>query len=134
MTLKYAEAESTGGSWKLPHNDVWNIPSKDVGGDVHLETTYSDGPFHTITKLSGLVISCEFYDRCPTRSRKHRVYGHRSLTNLRESGYQMEGQVSLGGKKYSAFTSSQLFEREDGSLVDVGVIFVRMSDPVNKKE
>ena len=47
---------------------------------------------------------------------------------------QMEGQVSLGGKKYSAFTSSQLFEREDGSLVDVGVIFVRMSDPVNKKE
>ena len=37
MTLKYAEAESTGGSWKLPHNDVWNMP--DDVDDVHLKTT-----------------------------------------------------------------------------------------------
>ena len=132
MTVKYAEATDVGGAWTLPKNDIWNIP--DDVNTVEFDVEYTRMPFRTISKVRGLVTSCEFVGRCPIISGKHRVYGVRTLTDLREGGYQLEGRVSLGGKKYSAFTSSQLFEREDGSLVSVSVIFVRMNDPENKEK
>jgi len=52
------------------------------------------------------------------------VFGIRTLTNVRQGGYELEGRVSIGGKKYTAFTSSQLFE-VDGKLIDVAVIQAR---------
>jgi hypothetical protein len=54
------------------------------------------------------------------------VYGIRTLTNVRQDGYELEGRVSIGGKKYSAFTSSQLFELPDGRLIDVATIHARI--------
>ena len=56
---------------------------------------------------------------------KETAYGLRTLTDVRQSGHQLEGRVSINGKRYSAFTSSQLFEI-DGKLVDVATIQVRM--------
>ena len=53
------------------------------------------------------------------------VYGQRTLTNVRQGGYELEGYVSIRGKKYTAFTSSQLFEIE-GKLIDVAIIHVRI--------
>jgi UDP-N-acetylmuramyl pentapeptide synthase len=53
------------------------------------------------------------------------VYGNRTMTNVRQSGYCLEGYVSIGGKKYSAFTSSELFE-VDGKLINVAVIHARV--------
>jgi hypothetical protein len=52
-----------------------------------------------------------------------KVYGVRSLSRPRESGYRMEGRVSVGGESRRAFTSSQLF-LVDGRLVDVGILYV----------
>jgi hypothetical protein len=52
----------------------------------------------------------------------------RTLTNLRESGHQLEGQVSLGGRRFRGFTSSVLFELPDGKLIDVAVIFACVRD------
>lgn len=51
------------------------------------------------------------------------VYGFRSMTSCRQEGYELEGRVSVNGKKYRAFTSSQLFDVE-GKLVDVAIIQV----------
>lgn len=49
-------------------------------------------------------------------------YGLRTLSRPRESGHCLEGRVSVNGKSVRGFTSSQLFELEDGSLVDVATI------------
>jgi hypothetical protein len=54
------------------------------------------------------------------------VYGPRTMHNLRESGYHLEGQVSIGGRKYSAFTSSQLFQLPDGRLLETATIHARI--------
>jgi len=53
------------------------------------------------------------------------VYGMRTMTNLRQSGYELEGYVSINGEKYTCFTSSQLFE-VNGKLIDVAVIHARV--------
>ena len=57
-----------------------------------------------------------------------RFWPARTMHAPRQSGYELEGRVSLGGKKISAFTSSQLFELPDGRLVDCATIFVRLRD------
>jgi hypothetical protein len=43
------------------------------------------------------------------------VYGDRRLLDARQSGYDLEGRVSIGGKKYRAFTSDKTFVSTDAS-------------------
>ena len=50
------------------------------------------------------------------------VYGMRILISPRESGYALQGFVSVNGRKVRGFTSSQLFELPDGKLVTVATI------------
>ena len=57
-----------------------------------------------------------------------RFWPVRTISNPRESGYCLEGRVSLGGKNVSAFTSDTLFELPDGRLVAAATIFVRLRD------
>ena len=52
------------------------------------------------------------------------IFGVGTLSKPKQSGYQLEGRVSLNGKKYRGFTSSQLFELPDGHLVAIATIFV----------
>lgn len=54
-------------------------------------------------------------------------YPVRTLTDTRESGYAMDGRVSLNGRKHSAFTSDVLFQLPDGLLISAAVIFARES-------
>jgi hypothetical protein len=62
-----------------------------------------------------------FFDGCLESS----FYGIRTMSNIRQSGYELEGYVSINGKKYSCFTSSQLFE-VNGKLIDVAIIHARV--------
>lgn len=66
------------------------------------------------------------------------AHGVRVMTGVKQSGYALEGWVSIAGKNYSAFTSSQLFKvsRPDGSLklVSIAVIVPRIPDSVEKAE
>jgi hypothetical protein len=57
-----------------------------------------------------------------------RFWPARTMSAPVQSGHELEGRVSLGGKKISAFTSSQLFELPDGRLIDCATIFVRLRD------
>ena len=84
---------------------------------LNIET---QGPWSVIVRCSGLCMSTDF------ETGEHIIYGRRTLTNIRQSGYELEGWVSIGGKKYSAFTSSHLFELENGHLISVGIIFPRV--------
>ena len=52
------------------------------------------------------------------------VYGFRTLSNVRQSGYELEGRVSVNGKSYRGFTSSQLFTLPNGKLINVATIHV----------
>jgi len=107
--MEFAKAGVSPGAWKLPPNDVWNIPE-----DTEVRFDYETvGPWQVVRSLRALAVTLD-----------GKVFGNRALSNPRESGYQMEGRVSIGGRKYRAFTSSHLFEREDGSLCDVAVLIV----------
>lgn len=50
------------------------------------------------------------------------VFGVRTLSRPRQEGHALEGRVSIGGRKYRAFTSSQLFELPDGRLINAEII------------
>lgn len=78
------------------------------------------GPWNMIVRCAGLCMRTDF------ETGEHTIYGRRTLANVRQSDYELEGWVSIGGKKYTAFTSSHLFELENGHLIDVGVIFPRV--------
>lgn len=57
-----------------------------------------------------------------THSGPVHVFGVRVLSGCRQSGHELEGRVSVGGKSYRGFTSSQLFELPNGKLINVATI------------
>lgn len=97
--------------WTLEKNDVWNVPDAPTN-EVRFEIE-TRGPWQIVSKVRGLAMTDD-----------GRVYGLRNLLDARQSGYDMNGKVSIAGRKYRAFTSSKLFQRPDGSLVDVGILYV----------
>ena len=110
MKSKFAIAEMSAGSWKLDKNDVWNIPPDTDSVRFKCETI---GPWGLLLTLKALAVSFE-----------GRVYGVRTMYRPVEGGHTQFGRISIGGKKCKAFTSSRLFEREDGSLCDVAVFII----------
>ena len=98
--------------------------AKNLFGDASIDerrlNIETRGPWSVIIKCSGLCMRTDF------ETGEHTIYGQRTLTNVRQSGYELEGRVAIGGKKYSAFTSSHLFELENGHLISVGIIFPRV--------
>ena len=53
------------------------------------------------------------------------LYGIRTLAECKSGSYNLEGRVSIGGKKYSAFSSAILWSVE-GKLIQTAVIYARM--------
>jgi len=78
------------------------------------------GPWSSITGFKALCVRQNFDNGEIT------IYGYRKLQKIRQGGYELEGRVSIGGKEYTAFTSSHLFELENGHLIDVATIFPRI--------
>jgi len=108
----FAQAEVHAGAWKLAPNEVWNVPAKPVS-EVRFDIETTGSGWNVITSIAGLAIEPD-----------GKVWGWRKLQKPKESRYVHEGFVSVGGEKLRAFTSSLLFERSDGSLCDVGVLYV----------
>ena len=108
---KCALAQVRAGAWKLEPNDVWSVP--DDVAEVPFQMERWPGYHAPLKSVRGIAMDEQ---GC--------VYGPRVLSGAREMGHCLEGRVSIGGQKYRAFTSSRLFERPDGSLVDVGILYV----------
>lgn len=70
--------------------------------------------------VKGLAVSMDF------KTGAHTIYGYRTMYNVKQSGYDLEGHVSIKGKKYSCFTSNTIFRLENGKSVCVEIIFPRV--------
>ena len=119
---KFVQSIVNPGSWKLSKNEIWNVPEKPVS-EVHFVIKQLNNFACTIISITALVCDLE-----------GRIYGIRKASNIKEQGYNSTGRISVNGKKYSCWTSSQLFEREDksvhfvsscGSLCEVAVLRIR---------
>lgn len=55
------------------------------------------------------------------------LYGPRTLSGCYQSGYHLEGTVSIKNQKRKAFTSSLLCELPDGTLLETATIHARMN-------
>lgn len=97
------------------------IPQPSIDAGRHSFEMVQTFPWGTIRKLRAVVEFAEFGEFSSKKWAK--FYPMRAMSRPMEDGYCMRGYVSVGGKKYKAFTSSQLFELPCGKLVDVAVIF-----------
>ena len=114
---------------RTDHTPVWPdgvpFPVEITDGESRFDMDILPGFHQKVRSIKGLAISQNF------RKGKYNlidddgitVYGVKTMSRPRESGYQMEGRVSIGGKSYRAFTSSSLFLVK-GKLVNVAVIHV----------
>lgn len=95
----------------------------EIAAGVQRGNLASVGPWQIARSYQALCTSNTFNrDKYPVEHGPLHVYGKRTLTKVRESGYALEGRVSVGGKSYRGFTSSQLFELPDGRLISVATI------------
>lgn len=88
------------------------------------------GSWSIICKYRAITMHSEWNESNVGTHRRTRsqFWPARTLSNVRQSGNELEGQVSLGGTKFRGFTSTQLFELPDGKLIDVAVIFACIRD------
>ena len=88
------------------------------------------GDYGNVSSVSGLAIS-----RSSDRSKLSKyapehcmtectIYGDRTLSRVSQSGYEMQGYVSIEGKSRRAFTSSLMFRLPDGTLISCAVLYV----------
>ena len=84
------------------------------------------GPYQICKSFKALCLS-KTYDKSKmyTEVKEVVLYGLRTMSNPKQGGYELEGYVSIKGKKYSSFTSSQLFQ-VDGNLINVSTIQARI--------
>lgn len=120
-----------GGAWipDEPNHPVWTevLKLQNNPDEVRLKTKLSNFPFAQAVGCTGLAVHYHTEDTSYRISypvwKKATVFGIRSLTNARQSGYDLEGRVSVRGKKVRAFTSRLLIEY-NGHLTDVGELYV----------
>jgi hypothetical protein len=97
----------------LAPNEVWNVPEPPVNEVRGNLKTYAYGMWTIPVSYRALAMDMH-----------GRVFGMRTMGRARECGHNLEGRVKVGGRTYRAFTSSKLFERADGTLCDVAIVYV----------
>ena len=85
------------------------------------------GPWQIVRSIRALAVTAEWAEK-PWGGRavtSYTFYGDQTGHQVTQPGTWSECRVSIGGKKLSAFTSSVMFQTEDGKLVDVAVLHCR---------
>lgn len=80
------------------------------------------GPWNIVVSYEALCISNEYNETgiFPEKVSTE-IYGKRKLSKIKESGYCLNGYVSVNGEKRKAYTSDILFDVE-GKLINVATI------------
>jgi len=87
------------------------------------------GPWNITVSYTALVLENWYDDDAGyTKVSKTVEYGIRKMSRCKDGGYNLFGRVSVEGQTRRAFTSSNLFELEDGRLIDVATINLCMID------
>jgi len=126
---KTFEIEREGGAFRWP--DEMPLPEGTKDGERRFETQQEPGGWARLTKVRGLALITTAVEDTGTykSSLTYRVLGDRNLLSFRESGYDLEGRVSVDGKKRSAFTGSILVIKKDETgkdkLHNLAVLHVR---------
>lgn len=117
-------------AWTLdePEHPIWremDLSQHAISGELKTRM-----PWGMIESYRALAVRQEkdsvdtvHYASSPYRTRAT-VFGMRRLSHPRESGYCLEGSVSVDGESHRAFTSSMLVYTEDKHLVDVAILYV----------
>jgi len=81
------------------------------------------GPWQPLKSVTGLAVA-KNKNQDGITTNEITIFGDRTLLRPESSGYNFYGKVSINGKKYRSFDSTQLFELEDGRLIDVAILYV----------
>jgi hypothetical protein len=105
--------------------DKLGIEAKDYQQRLDIETV---GPWQIPVKVKGLCIDTLYEKDEWGRPQKVAVtlFGQRTMTNVSQGGYELDGWVSVKGKKYSAYTSA-IDVQIDDKYIQVGVIAARVT-------
>ena len=101
------------------------VTTEEIGKGVSRGKMVSRGPWQLPVSYKAVCMSCEWGEYSSVTTAK--AYGIRTLSAPRQEGYVLEGTVSVNGRKWRAFTSSQLFRLPDGKLVNVATIHACMN-------
>ena len=82
------------------------------------------GPWQIPTKFIAPVIVAKFSPLGWAES--YTLYGVRTLADCKPGLYNLEGRVSIGGRKVSAYTSSILWSVDGKKLIGTAVIYARI--------
>jgi len=120
--------ECKGGALRVTESELlaMDITEKDIKAGEKRGELKTYGPWQIPISYRALCVSSIYSASYYTKTERTMAYGVRTMTQCSESGYCLEGWVSIGRKKYSAFTSSQLFELPDGRLINVATIHARV--------
>lgn len=104
--------------------DKLGIEVKEYQQRLDIETV---GPWNLVKSVKGLCVLRKYSKE--KEFGNHRVeeltlLGTRTMTNPKQGGYELEGRVSIKGKKYSAFTSA-IDVTIDDEYIQVGCICAR---------
>jgi len=82
------------------------------------------GPWQLPVKYIAPVIVAKFSPLGWAES--YTLYGVRTLADIKQSGHHLDGRVSIGGRKVSAYTSSILWSVDGKKLIGTAVIYARL--------
>ena len=114
------------GSTPIAESDAIRLFGSDaiVAGELRGEVT-TRGPWDEVRSYRAITTTATWKPGpISNYVDEYTIHGFRTMS-ARPSGYDLEGFVSIGGKKHSCFTSSILFELPNGKLVNVAVIHAR---------
>lgn len=105
--------------------DKLGIEAKDYQQRLDIETS---GPWNIPIKVKGLCVDYIYEKNKYGKPERTGItlYGQRTMTNVSQGGYELDGWVSVKGKKYSAYTSSIDIQVDD-KFIQVGVIAARVT-------
>jgi len=123
--IKLTGEALSGGAIKLTFEQATELGIDTAKDEIHghMKTW---GPWQIPVSYRAL---CTSSDYTPESERNYTAqrdavhyYGFRTMCNCVQSGYAMEGRVSVNGKSVRAFTSSDLVELPDGKLISIATI------------
>jgi hypothetical protein len=85
------------------------------------------GPWQVLRSYKALCEASEWINTGYGQKRRAKVtfFGVRTMGDIKECGYGIEGRVSVKGKKYTCYDTTQMFMLPSGKLVNVATIGVR---------